>query len=60
MCVFVWFHDNQEQYAKCECFSDLMSVRTEKARAKQVDLCVKSVYYHTEFMVYPRGQMNEN
>jgi hypothetical protein len=30
---------NQEQYAKCECFSDLMSVRAEKARAKQVALC---------------------
>ncbi len=29
---------NQEQYAKCECFSDLMSVRAEKARAKL--LCV--------------------
>ena len=22
--------------------------------------CVKSVYYHTEFMVYPSGQMNDN
>ena len=30
---------NQEQYAKCECFSDLMSVRAEKARTKQVALC---------------------
>ncbi len=30
---------NQEQYANCECFSDLMSVRVEKARAKQVALC---------------------
>jgi hypothetical protein len=30
---------NQEQYVKCECFSDLMSVRVEKARAKQVALC---------------------
>ncbi len=29
--------DNQEQYDKCECFSDLMSVRPEKAPAKQVD-----------------------
>ncbi len=33
------FHDNQEQYAKYECFSDLMSVRSEKARSKQVALC---------------------
>jgi hypothetical protein len=33
------FDVNQEQYAKCECFSDLMSVRAEKARAKQVALC---------------------
>ncbi len=32
-------HDNQEQYPKCECFSDLMSVRSEKARSKQVALC---------------------
>jgi len=31
--------DNQEQYAKCECFSDLMSVRAEKTRAKQVAWC---------------------
>ncbi len=30
---------NKEQYAKCECFSDLMSVRAEKTRAKQVALC---------------------
>ena len=27
--------DNQEQYDKCECFSDLKSVRAEKTRAKQ-------------------------
>ena len=26
---------NQEQYAKCECFSDLMSVRAEKTREEQ-------------------------
>jgi hypothetical protein len=32
-------HDNLEQDTKCECFSDLMSVRSEKARAKQVALC---------------------
>ena len=31
--------DNQEQYAKCECFSDLMSVRAEKTRDKQVAWC---------------------
>ncbi len=31
--------DNQEQYTKCECFSDLMSVRAEKARSRQVALC---------------------
>jgi hypothetical protein len=31
--------DNQEQYAKCECFSDLITVRTRKTRAKQVALC---------------------
>ena len=32
-------HDNQEQYAKCEFFSDLMSVRSEKDREKHVALC---------------------
>jgi hypothetical protein len=30
---------NKEQYAKCKCFSDLMSVRAEKAREKRVALC---------------------
>ncbi len=34
-------HDNQEQYAKCDCFSDLMSVRSEKARTEQVVLCFR-------------------
>ncbi len=40
MCVKTSLLDvNQERYAKCECFSGLMSVRAEKARAKQVALC---------------------
>ena len=31
--------DNQEQQAKCECFSALITVRARKARANQVALC---------------------
>ncbi len=31
--------DNQGQYPKCECFSDLMSVRAEKVRTKKL-FCV--------------------
>ncbi len=31
--------DNQEQQAKCECFSVLITVKAEKARANQVALC---------------------
>ena len=40
MCVKASLLDvNQEQYVKCECFSDLMSVRAEKTRVKEVVLC---------------------
>jgi hypothetical protein len=46
---------NQEQYAKCECFSDLMSVRAEKARGEQVPLCFWcAVPLHTDPPTYDR------
>jgi hypothetical protein len=48
--------DNQEQYDKCECFSDLMSVRSEKARSKQVVLCFWcAVPLRTHPPTYDRG-----
>ena len=40
MCVKASLLDvNKEQNAKCECLSDLISVRAEKAPAKQAVLC---------------------
>ena len=39
--------DNQEQQAKCECFAVLVTVRTQKTRANQVDCVLGALFHHS-------------